>query len=94
MRIIKEALAGTLESSDVLVRVSPADDLRVDVKSSVAAQYGEDIRRVVTEQLQRHGVTDGLVAVEDKGALEFVIRARVEGAVLRGSGAKIDWSSL
>lgn len=87
MRITREALAGTLESSDVLVRVHPSDDLRIDVKSSVLAQYGDDIRRVVTDELTRLGVTDALVAVDDKGALEFVIRARVEGAVRRGSAA-------
>lgn len=87
MRITREALAGTLESSDVLVRVHPSDDLRIDVRSSVMAQYGDDIRRVVTDELTRLGVTDALVAVDDKGALEFVIRARVEGAIRRGATA-------
>ena len=95
MRITREALAGTLESSGVLVRVHPSDDLRIDVRSSVMAQYGDDIRRVVTDELTRLGVTDALVAVDDKGALEFVIRARVQGAVLRGSDeAKLDWRSM
>lgn len=87
MRITREALAGTLESSGVLVRVHPSDDLRIDVRSSVMAQYGDDIRRVVTDELTRLGVTDALVAVDDKGALEFVIRARVEGAIRRGATA-------
>lgn len=95
MRISREALAGTLESSDVLVRVNPARTLKLDVKSSVMGQFGDDIRRVVTDQLDRMGVTEGLVAVDDKGALEFVIRARVQGAVLRGSDeAEPDWRSF
>lgn len=62
MRITREALAGTLESSDVLVRVNPAGTLKLDVKSSVMGQFGDDIRRVVTDQLDRMGVTEGLVA--------------------------------
>ena len=58
-------------------------------------QFGDDICRVVTDQLDRMGVTEGLVAVDDKGALGFVIRARVQGAVLRGSDeAEPDWRSL
>lgn len=79
----------------MLVRVNPARTLKLDVKSSVMGQFGDDIRRVVTDQLDRMGVTEGLVAVDDKGALEFVIRARVQGAVLRGSDeAEPDWRSL
>lgn len=83
MRIARDALAGTLESSDVLVRVHPGDELAVEIRSTVLSRYGEDIRRVVTDHLDRLGVTTGQVFVDDKGALEFVLRARVEGAVTR-----------
>lgn len=93
MRITKEAQAGTLESSDALVRVAPADDLQVDITSTVQAQYGDDVARVVAETLESLGVEAGLVSVQDKGALEFVLRARVQGAVLRGADAKPEWSA-
>ncbi|GAB96035.1 citrate lyase subunit gamma (acyl carrier protein) [Kineosphaera limosa] len=83
MRIARDALAGTLESSDVLVRVHPSDELAIEVRSTVLARYGADIRRVVADQLESLEVTSGQVFVDDKGALEFVIRARVEGAVTR-----------
>lgn len=94
MRIVTEALAGTLESSDVLVRVTPSDELQIDVTSSVQAQYGAQIRAVVEQTLARLGVTEGLVAVDDKGALDFVIAARVQGAVARASRDAIDWTTL
>ncbi len=94
MRIEVDAVAGTLESSDALVRVSPAEELRIEVTSTVEAQRGAEIRRTVAEQLDRLGVTEGLISVQDKGALDFVIRARVQGAVLRGAQARPDWRKL
>lgn len=97
MQIVKEALAGTLESSDLLVKVAPAADGRLElvIESEVMRQFGAQIRRVVAETLERLGVTAGLIVVEDKGALDCAIRARVQTAVLRGAGqVQIDWSRL
>ena len=53
MRIVREALAGTLESNDALVRVAPSDTLAIDVKSTVLAQYGAQIHEVVQQTLER-----------------------------------------
>ncbi|MGC4079846.1 MAG: citrate lyase acyl carrier protein [Rubrivivax sp.] len=97
MQIVKEALAGTLESSDLLVKVAPAADGRLElvIESEVMRQFGAQIRRVVAETLERLGVTAGQIVVEDKGALDCAIRARVQTAVLRGAGqVQIDWSRL
>ncbi len=94
MRIVTEAIAGTLESSDALVRVTPSDELQIEVKSTVQAQYGSRIREVVQETLDKLGVIEGLISVDDKGALDFVIAARVEGAVARASRDAIDWRTL
>lgn len=97
MKIVKEALAGTLESSDLLVKVSPGAGagLEVVISSEVMQQFGLQIDRVVRDTLARLGVTAGLVVVEDKGALDCAIQARVQTAVMRGAEAQtIDWSAL
>jgi citrate lyase subunit gamma (acyl carrier protein) len=96
MKIIKDAMAGTLESSDVLVKVSPSDGpLEVVVKSEVERQFGEQIRRVVADTLARFAINEGIVIVEDKGALDCTIRARLQAAVLRGGAVEsLDWSIL
>ncbi|MDO5286711.1 MAG: citrate lyase acyl carrier protein, partial [Actinomycetia bacterium] len=88
------AVAGTLESSDLFVRVSPGDRLEVSIASTVMGQYGDQIEAVVRETLDQLGVTEALVAVDDKGALDFAVRARVQAAVLRAALAKPDWSVL
>lgn len=95
MKIVKNALAGTLESSDLLVKVAPApgDGLEVVISSEVMHQFGVQIDSVVRETLRHLGVANGQIVVEDKGALDCVIRARVQTAVLRGAEcAAVDWS--
>ncbi|QDX30239.1 citrate lyase acyl carrier protein [Dickeya poaceiphila] len=96
MKIIKEALAGTFESSDLLVKVAPAEgQLTVVINSEVIKQFGAQITQVVNDTLAALGVKAGTIVVDDKGALDCVIRARVQSAVLRAAGVdEIDWEKL
>lgn len=94
MNIATDAIAGSLESSDALVRVSPDEELHIEIKSTVLGQFGDQIRAVVEETLAKLGITRGIVSIDDKGALDFVIRARVQAACVRASGTKADWSAL
>lgn len=83
--IVKPARAGSAESNDILVIISPSDDLSMDISSEVSLQYGSEIEKVILETLKEMGVEKAQVKVEDKGALDFTIKARVEAAVLRGA---------
>ena len=96
MKIVREALAGTQESSDLMVKIAPADgELEIVINSEVMKQFGEQIRQVVEETLRTMGVQQGLVIVEDKGALDCVIRARLQSAVLRATDTQqIAWEKL
>ena len=85
--ILYSASAGTLESSDVYVEVAPAESgIQIELNSVVQAQFGDDILAVVREVLNECGVDNARLTVQDRGALDCVIRARVETAVLRGKG--------
>ena len=84
MNIQKSTSAGTMESSDVYVQIEPANNLEIQVESVVYNQFGQAIREVVTEVLQEQGIEAASVRIIDRGALECVIRARVETAILRG----------
>lgn len=80
-----DALAGTLESSDVMVRIGPAAQpgIQLEIDSIVKQQFGAAIEQVVRETLAQLGVKQANVVVDDKGALECVLRARVQAAALR-----------
>lgn len=87
MEITKCAAAGTMESSDAYVEIEPKEDgLEVALESVVQAQFGDAILETVHEVLGECGVKNARVRVVDRGALECVIRARVETAAMRGKG--------
>jgi citrate lyase subunit gamma (acyl carrier protein) len=81
------AIAGTLESSDVMVTVKPNDKngLDIGIQSVVITMFGDSIRAVVDDVLSRFDVKDAVVELNDKGAVDCVIRARVEAALCRAS---------
>ena len=87
MEILKRAAAGTLESSDAYIEIEPGENgLEIQLESVVLGQFGESIDRTVRQVLAEQGVTNAHVRVVDRGALECVLRARVETAVARGKG--------
>ncbi|ALD46152.1 citrate lyase acyl carrier protein [Serratia sp. OLHL2] len=96
MKIIREAMAGTLESSDVMVRIAPAEGPQHDllIASSVEKQFGAAIRRTLLEVLQRYEVEPVQVIVDDKGALDCVLRARLETALMRAcESGQLPWEA-
>ncbi|MBR5569566.1 MAG: citrate lyase acyl carrier protein [Oscillospiraceae bacterium] len=84
MEIKKLASAGTMESSDAYVEIEPATGLEITLESVVSQQFGDSIRQVVRDVLTEQGVENAKIRVVDRGALECVIRARVETAIVRG----------
>nr|VUD30869.1 citrate lyase acyl carrier protein [Raoultella sp. NCTC 9187] len=81
MKIVQAAMAGTLESSDLMVKVSPVESgLDVVIQSEVYKQFGDRITEVVNETLAALNIQQGLIVVDDKGALDCVIRARMQAA--------------
>ncbi len=89
MDILKKAVAGTLESSDVYVEIEPCDEGNViEVESVVKEQFGDEILETAEAVLKEHGVSNARVRLSDRGALECVIRARVETALFRAKGAQ------
>ena len=88
MNITSIAVAGTLESSDIYVEVEPSDELELNIESVVLNQFGDEIRATILSVLEELGVKSGKISVQDKGAIDCTIRARVETAVRRAGGEK------
>jgi len=85
MKLSRTGISGSLESNDALVTAGPAasEDRTITVESVVEKQFGGDIRRLVAETLDALGVTGCTISVQDRGALDFTLRARVETAIRR-----------
>jgi len=89
MKTLIAAQAGTFESSDIIILIEPqpANAGRlIEVESTVMHQYGQSIKKVINEMLDEFQIDDVHIIAKDKGALELVIRARIETAIFRSLG--------
>jgi len=93
MELKKPAMAGTMESSDVQItlRPNPGQGIIINLQSDVKVMFGDAIEETVRAVLAEFDVRDALVDVKDKGALDFVIRARMQCAVCRAAEVQYDW---
>ena len=85
MKIEKPACAGTLESSDVYVEVSPCATVEIEVSSVVAAQFEHLITQTANQVLEQWNVSGARLILKDRGALDCTIRARIETALRRAA---------
>ena len=67
----------------VSVTIAATGGIRLDLTSKVDFLYGDSIRALVDRELKALGVEHAQVEIEDRGALEFVLAARIETAVRR-----------
>ena len=94
---VEPAHAGTLESSDLFVRVVPmqSEGVEIELESTVYEIYADAIKATIFESAKALNVHGVKIMVQDKGALDYVIKARVQAAILRAYGInEPDWSVL
>lgn len=86
LKLVRNACAGTLESSDAYVEVElTAGENEIEIESAVKDQFGDAIYEAISEVIQKLDVQNVKLRIVDRGALDCVIRARVETALLRGT---------
>lgn len=90
MKIQETGVAGTMESSDIMVTLSPsaAETIEIELESSVEKQFGNAICRTIRDVLNEMGVKSAHVKALDKGALDCTVRARIKTAVYRACKSK------
>ena len=71
--------------SDLRVTFEPRNSggIEIELQSRVAPYYGENIRAQAQDVLAELGIAHARIAIQDEGALPFVIAARIEAAVRR-----------
>jgi citrate lyase subunit beta / citryl-CoA lyase len=76
--------------SDLHAAFEPHDSggIEIEIHSRVEALYGRAIEAQAREVLAALGVSSGRLAIQDQGALPFVIAARIECAVRRAGLGK------
>lgn len=83
-KLIKEGRCGTLQSNDCLIEVRPGSG-KFELESPVKYEFEKQIHQVVDETLEKNEIDKNSVDVfiEDKGALDCTIEARLNTAIRR-----------
>ena len=85
---MKIGVAGSLESNDALITVKEHDGVEIVIKSIVYDFFHKEIEAVIADTLRECGISDISVSCEDKGALDYTIRARLLTAIARMEEAR------
>ncbi len=80
---MKIGVAGSLESNDALITVTTSDKTEITIKSIVYDFFHKQIFDVIIKTLDELGIKNVSVLCEDKGALDYTIRARLITALSR-----------
>ena len=85
---MKRGIAGSLESNDALITVKESDKLEITVRSIVYEFFHRQIEKVIRETLSELGIDKISIVCEDKGALDYTIKARLMVAIKRMEAAE------
>lgn len=97
MDIKKVGIAGTLESSDITITIEPREQMGIEImlQSSLEKQFGKQIRKVIIDTLKENGVENAFVRAIDKGAVDYVIKARTQTALYRSADmVEYNWDGV
>ena len=80
---MKIGVAGSLESNDAMITVTEGSGISITVKSIVYDFFGEAIEKTIRDTLSDMNIENICVVCEDKGALDYTVRARLISAIAR-----------
>lgn len=97
MKLKTVGYAGSLESGDlyVITKPNPDNGIKIQIESIVKVQFGDSILETVNNVLKSFEINDAIVEINDQGALDCVIKSRVEASLCRSAEiTEIDWGRL
>ena len=80
---MKVGVAGSVESNDILITVQSSESLIIEITSIVDAFFHDQIEKVIKDTLIENNIMNVKVTCQDKGALDYTIKARLVTAIKR-----------
>ncbi|MCF0151213.1 MAG: citrate lyase acyl carrier protein [Firmicutes bacterium] len=87
-KIIKMAQVGNVDqNADCVIVIEPSENgNEILLESLVKAQYGDAIIASAQDELKKYDITNAKLTITDRGAIDCVLRARLEAVIKRGMG--------
>ncbi len=80
---MRVGMAGGVESNDCLLTVTDSTETIIEIESIVDKFFHSQIESVIKETLSELNVEKVKVLCQDKGALDYTIKARLKTAIER-----------
>ena len=75
------------QNADCVIEIKPrSKGIKINLNSLVKNQYGDAIRSAVKSELKKQDIAAAEVTITDRGAIDPVLRARMECVIKRGRG--------
>lgn len=85
---MRSITTGSLSSSDCLITLTEHNGKVIDIESIVYDAFHTQIEKVINTVLEEENITNIHLVIQDKGALDYTIRARLKSAIARLKEAK------
>lgn len=87
-KIIKKSKVGNeKQNADCVIEIKPRlKGVKINLESLVKNQFGDAIKQAVKDELKKQDVRSAEVTIVDRGAIDPVLRARLECVIKRGRG--------
>lgn len=85
--------AGTEEKNDCIIELEAlekGEGIEIEIESPIKKQFGRHIKETILEILKERCISNVKVRVTDRKALDFSIRARLETAIDRLGGERLE----
>lgn len=94
VKLGRSSLEGQPEKSDLTVEVEPSESLIININSSVKTLYREHLKKLVSEILSEHQIQAVKITINDDGALDFTIKARLTAALFTAGGSSVQQNDI
>jgi citrate lyase subunit gamma (acyl carrier protein) len=75
--------AGTLESCDcrIILEITDCNTISIEVEGPMKDVFGAAVTEVAMTTLKRKNIESANLKIMDRGALDYVVEARIEAAI-------------
>lgn len=89
--MVSEIAVGHPDKGDCTIRVKPCARSQINIVTENEQLFAEGLKSVVEETLSALGIDRFCLTLEDHGAVDYVVRARVEAALRAASSQVTPW---
>ena len=83
----RASVGNAKQNADCVIEIKPrSKGIKINLNSLVKNQYGDAIRSAVKSELKKQDIASAEVTITDRGAIDPVLRARMECVIKRGRG--------